>query len=53
MTHLSQVVQHAILQPLVREELPHALDHIIDDGQVEFGLQSFTDTESQKLLSRF
>lgn len=46
-THMSQIVQDAIFEPFIGEELPHVLDHIINYGQVEFGLQLFTDTKSE------
>lgn len=46
-THMSQIVQDAVFEPFIGEELPHVLNHIINYGQVEFGLQLFTDTKSE------
>ena len=50
-TYMSQIIQDAVFKPFIGEQLPHVLNHIINYWQVEFGLQLFTDTVSQRLGS--
>lgn len=47
MTHVFQVIQDTIFETFIQKKLPHAFDYIINNGQVEFGLQEL------KLRSQF
>lgn len=42
-----QIIQDTVFKTLIQKELPHAFDDIIDNGQIEFGLQEL------KLLNKF
>lgn len=47
MTHVLQIIQDTVFKTFIQKELPHAFDHIINNGQIEFGLQEL------KLLNKF
>lgn len=36
-----QIIQDTVFKTFIQKELPHAFDHIINNGQIEFGLQKF------------
>lgn len=42
-----QIIQDTVFKTFIQKELPHAFDDIINNGQIEFGLQEL------KLLNKF
>lgn len=39
MTHMFQIIQDAVFKSFIQKKLSHTFNHIINNGQIEFGLQ--------------